>query len=158
MNFPEFRKEIAIFIKQRMLTALVLITVLIGVLFYLPIATFYFLMMLICLLAAWEWCQLAEFNKIYQKLMISSLFGMILLLLAMNYWKNNIFIISTLIQFSLLLSLVWWILAFFLIIAYPDFTVFWRHSKMLRLIFGMLTIVPFGAGILVLRQFNYEDH
>ncbi|WWP00930.1 MAG: phosphatidate cytidylyltransferase [Candidatus Dasytiphilus stammeri] len=141
-----------------MLTALVLISILIGVLFYLPLAIFYFFMMLICILAAWEWCPLAGFNKIYQKFMISSLFGMILLLLAIHSWKNNLVVISTMIKLSLLLSLGWWILAFFLIIAYPDFTGFWRDSKILRLIFGMLTIVPFSAGIVVLRQFNYEVH
>lgn len=141
-----------------MLTALVLITSLIGVLFYLPLAILDFFIMLLCILAACEWCQLAGFDKIYQKLMISILFGIILLILAINSWNNSILIISPIIKSLLLLSLWWWILAFFLIISYPSRAKCWRYSKMLRLIFGMLTITPFGAGILALRQFNYETN
>lgn len=139
-----------------MLTALVLIAILMGVLFYLPIAVFYFFMMLICILAAGEWCQLSGFYQKYQKLMISSLFGIIWLLLIINSWNNTILIISPMIKSLLFLSVWWWILALFLIITYPGLAGFWRNSKILRLIFGMLTITPFGAGILALRQFNYE--
>lgn len=139
-----------------MLTALVLITILIGVLFYLPIAVLYFFIMLVCVLAACEWCQLAGYYQISQKLMICSLFGIILFILTINSWNNTILMISPIIKSLLLLSLLWWIFAFFLIISYPRRAGFWRNSKIWRLIFGMLTITPFGAGILALRQFNYE--
>jgi phosphatidate cytidylyltransferase len=33
---------------------------------------------------------------------------------------------------------------------------FWRNSKVLRLIFGILTIVPFFWGMLALRAWHYR--
>nr|VXZ88397.1 Phosphatidate cytidylyltransferase [Klebsiella pneumoniae] len=44
-----------------------------------------------------------------------------------------------------------WIVALLLVLSYPASAAFWRHSKVLRLIFGILTIVPFFWGMLALR-------
>lgn len=49
---------------------------------------------------------------------------------------------------SLWISLAWWVAALLLVLFYPGSAALWCHSKVLRLIFGLLTISPFfwGAG------------
>ncbi len=56
-----------------------------------------------------------------------------------------------LVEISLWASLGWWIVALLLVLFYPGFAAIWRNSKTLRLIFGVLTIVPFFWGMLALR-------
>ena len=50
----------------------------------------------------------------------------------------------------------WWIVALLLVLSYPASAAFWRHSKVLRLIFGILTIVPFSGACW--RCAHYADN
>lgn len=45
-----------------------------------------------------------------------------------------------------------------MVIFYPKSARFWRHSSLLRLLFGILTIVPFFCGMVVLRSWHYADN
>ena len=49
------------------------------------------------------------------------------------------------VEGSLWASFARWIVALLLVLSYPASAAFWRHSKVLRLIFGILTIVPFSG-------------
>ena len=62
------------------------------------------------------------------------------------------------VEGSLWASFAWWIVALLLVLSYPASAAFWRHSKVLRLIFGILTIVPFFWGMLALRAWHYADN
>ncbi len=56
-------------------------------------------------------------------------------------------------------SLAWWTGALLLVLFYPASATLWRHSRLLRLLFGVLTIIPFFWGMMALRQYHYEsDH
>ncbi|WP_198511673.1 phosphatidate cytidylyltransferase, partial [Bacillus subtilis] len=49
--------------------------------------------------------------------------------------------------------------ALLLVLSYPASAAFWRHSRPLRLLFGVLTLVPFFWGMVALRQYHYDtDH
>ena len=55
--------------------------------------------------------------------------------------------------------LIRWVAALLLVLTYPASAAFWRHSRPLRLLFGVLTLVPFFWGMVALRQYHYEtDH
>ncbi|WP_348245176.1 phosphatidate cytidylyltransferase, partial [Salmonella enterica] len=41
---------------------------------------------------------------------------------------------------------------------YPGSAAIWRNSKPLRLIFGLLTIVPCFWGMLALRAWHYDEN
>lgn len=62
------------------------------------------------------------------------------------------------VEGSLWASFARWIVALLLVLSYPASAAFWRHSKVLRLIFGILTIVPFFWGMLALRAWHYADN
>ena len=63
------------------------------------------------------------------------------------------------VSVPLWLSMGWWIAALLLVLTYPRSAAVWRDSRLLRIIFGILTIVPFFWGMVALRQYGYEqDH
>ncbi len=62
------------------------------------------------------------------------------------------------VEGSLWASFARWIVALLLVLSYPASAAFWRHSKVLRLIFGILTIVPFFWGMLAARRHYADNH
>ncbi len=89
---------------------------------------------------------LAVFTTRSQRVWLAVLCGLLLalmLFLLPEYHRN---IHQPLVEISLWASLGWWIVALLLVLFYPGSAAIWRNSKTLRLIFGVLTIVPFFWG------------
>lgn len=110
------------------------------------------------MLAAWEWGQLSGFTTRSQRVWLAVLCGLLLalmLFLLPEYHRN---IHQPLVEISLWASLGWWIVALLLVLFYPGSAAIWRNSKTLRLIFGVLTIVPFFWGMLALRARHYDEN
>ncbi len=110
------------------------------------------------MLAAWEWGQLSGFTTRSQRVWLAVLCGLLLalmLFLLPEYHRN---IHQPLVEISLWASLGWWIVALLLVLFYPGSAAIWRNSKTLRLIFGVLTIVPFFWGMLALRAWHYDEN
>ncbi|PKH22802.1 phosphatidate cytidylyltransferase [Enterobacterales bacterium CwR94] len=146
-------------LKSRLITAFILIPVVIAALFLLPPAGFAITTLVICMLAAWEWGQLAGFKTRHQRIWIAVLCGLLLalMLFTLPAYQHSADVLR--IQTSLWVALGWWIVALLLVLTYPGSASMWRGSQPLRLLFGVLTIVPFFWGMLALRQFHYDtDH
>lgn len=110
------------------------------------------------MLAAWEWGQLSGFTTRSQRVWLAVLCGLLLalmLFLLPEYHRN---IHQPLVEISLWASLGWWIVALLLVLFYPGSAAIWRNSKTLRIIFGVLTIVPFFWGMLALRAWHYDEN
>ena len=110
------------------------------------------------MLAAWEWGQLSGFTTRAQRVWLAVLCGLLLalmLFLLPEYHRN---IHQPLVEISLWASLGWWIVALLLVLFYPGSAAIWRNSKTLRIIFGVLTIVPFFWGMLALRAWHYDEN
>ncbi|MCD1125070.1 phosphatidate cytidylyltransferase [Jinshanibacter sp. LJY008] len=146
-------------LKSRIITALILIPLVIAALFMLPPLPFAIMTVAICMLAAWEWGQLAGMGTPVQRIMLAALCGVGLFVL---YWPTHIsplpLLLHPVVEGFLLASLGWWVLALLMVLFYPASAQFWKHSRLLRLIFGVLTIVPFFWGMLVLRQYGFEEN
>lgn len=143
-------------LKYRLISALVLIPVVIAALFLLPPGGFALVTLLVCVLAAWEWGQLCGFKTRSQRLTLAIICGLILavMLFITPLYQQTAYL--PVIQFSLWASLAWWIVALALVLFYPESATFWRHSTVLRLLFGLLTIVPFFWGMVALRAWHYD--
>lgn len=145
-------------LKYRLISAFVLIPVVIAALFLLPPAGFAILTLVVCMLAAWEWGQLSGFNTRPQRVWLAVLCGLILA--AMLSWlpeyHHNVY--QPLVEGALWASMGWWIAALLLVLFYPGSAALWRNSKMLRLVFGLLTIIPFFWGMLALRAWHYDEN
>lgn len=145
-------------LKYRLITALILIPLVIAALFLLPPVGFALVTLVVCMLAAWEWGQLAGFASRSQRIWLAILCGFLLalMLLCVPAYHHSVHLL--LVSGPLWASLGWWIAALLLVLSYPGSASLWRHSRLLRLGFGVLTIVPFFWGMMALRQLGYEEN
>ncbi|MDZ7279425.1 phosphatidate cytidylyltransferase [Pantoea eucrina] len=146
-------------LKSRLITAFILIPLVIAALFWLPLSGFAITTIVICMLAAWEWGQLAGLKTRQQRIWLAVVCGLLLaaMLFTLQPYQRDLHQYQ--VEGSLWAALGWWIVALFLVLSYPASAALWRSSRPLRLIFGVLTVVPFFWGMVALRQYHYEsDH
>jgi phosphatidate cytidylyltransferase len=117
-------------LKYRVITAVILITFVLLAIFYLPPQAFLVLTALFFFAAAWEWTNLMGVKKLLPRIiyLLSNVF-----LFFMALW-----IPAPLI---LLIALVWWVLAAFVVIFYPRGAACWHHIAVTSLI-GWLVLLP----------------
>ncbi|MFP9229881.1 phosphatidate cytidylyltransferase [Pectobacterium cacticida] len=142
-------------LKYRLITAFILIPIVIAALFLLPPLGFTLVTLAVCMLAAWEWGQLAGFASYGQRLWLAILCGLLLALMLLSLPAYHYSVHIPQISIALWSSLVWWGIALFLVLFYPASASLWRHSRALRLVFGIMTIVPFFWGMIALRHYHY---
>jgi len=145
-------------LKYRIITALILIPIVIAALFLLPPVGFAVVNIVVCMLAAWEWGQFSGFASRSQRLWLAILCGLLLTAMMWSLPAYQQLDHLALVNGSLWFSLAWWIAAFVLVVAYPGSAALWRNSRTLRLIFGLLTIIPFFWGMLSLRLYGYAEN
>lgn len=144
-------------LKYRLITALILIPLVIAALFMLPPKGFALVTLGVCMLAAWEWGQFAGLGSSAQRLSLAFMCGALLALMTLSLPNYHYSVHLLPIRVSLWVSLAWWCAALLLVLSYPGSAGFWRNSKALRLLFGVLTIVPFFWGMVALRQHHYDS-
>ncbi|TEW56698.1 phosphatidate cytidylyltransferase [Psychromonas sp. RZ22] len=140
--------------KQRIITALVLAPLAIAAIFFLPLKFFTLFAAALFLLASKEWAGFVSKEPSAATLYIFGIIlGVTLIFMPIGaIWggtKPNIYIIS-----GLVIAAIWWCLAFLLVIRYPTSATLWRSSKFIKSIFGLLTLIPFFWGLVVLRSVN----
>ena len=144
--------------KQRIITALVLAPVSIAAIFFLPLKFFMLFAAGIYLLASREWGGFVS-NK--PSTAILYIFGLILGITLMLMPINNIWDATgahLYISAGLSVAALWWCLALLLVVKYPASANLWRASKIIKGLFGLLTLVPFFWALVVLRSVNiYHD-
>ncbi|MCO6551684.1 MAG: phosphatidate cytidylyltransferase [Gilliamella sp.] len=139
---------------HRILAAVVLIPLVVVVLFFVPLPVFSFTIILVCGLAAWEWAQFFHITKKYLKLIFS--FSTVILLSLLYLIPNSIELKIKLNITILSLSVIWWLIALFLVTSYPTTTKYWCNSIAIKLLFAFFTIVPFFISMIELRAINYS--
>ncbi|ACS86749.1 phosphatidate cytidylyltransferase [Musicola paradisiaca] len=143
-------------LKYRLITAVILIPLVIAALFFLSPLGFALVTLAVCMLAAWEWGQFAGFVSNTQRVWLSIICGFILALMLLTLPDYHYSASTPPISISLWISVVWWFGALILVLFYPSSAALWRQSRLLRLGFGLFTIVPFFWGMVSLRQFDYD--
>lgn len=126
-------------LKQRIITALILLPLVLWGLFGLAAEHFAYFVALVIGLGAWEWARLAGFQA--QPVRIAYAFGLVVLTTLIS---------GSLATAVLYLSLIWWCLATALVLSYPASAKFWS-AQWVRLIIGVLTLVPLSEALIVIR-------
>ncbi|QOI11307.1 phosphatidate cytidylyltransferase [Blochmannia endosymbiont of Colobopsis nipponica] len=143
-------------LKIRLITSFILIIFIVGILFFFSLTEFAWSAWIICSLSFWEWRILAGLSSNFYKIcwiitcMLLSLF--IMIIFVFNYPFDAVWLFN----YSMHVAFVWWIIAFFLILFYPYSSIFWRNFSTIRLLFGILTIIPFLESVLILRKYQYD--
>jgi len=129
-------------LRQRIITACVLIPVVILGVFYLPISSFSLAVAIILSLAAWEWSLLAGLSEIWQRI----------LYIGLLWWGFSMTQLL-LVKVTLWISLVWWLLVFCLILRYPNV-----NKKLFRgrvsCLLSFFVFIPFLIGLNALHKMS----
>lgn len=128
-------------LKQRILTALILIPMVLAILFYMPAPAFCVLTGFITLGAAWEWTNLMQLTKTSQRFIY---------LATVTAGFLGAFFIP--LEFLFAIAFAWWVCAFVLVTIYPRMTNWWRSSIFWRGLMGMMVLVPCWAAINYIRN------
>lgn len=143
-------------LNARIITAIILITLVIAALFFLPPNLFGYVIIVICSLAAWEWSQFIGWTVQIKRIISAVLFGICLLGLQLSFQDLSQLTTEPLIFYILSAGLVWWLVAIILVVTFPTSARFWSQSVILKILFGVLTILPFYCGMLVLKSVDYH--
>lgn len=128
-------------LKQRVLTALVLIPIALWGFFYLEGGSFAIFIGLVVTLGAWEWARLVGLED-GSRVGYAAVHAALLIVL----WN-----MPSLARFIVLLGVVWWSFAWLLVIGFPDTTKYWKNNNYKYLI-GFLILVPAWQGLVLLKQ------
>ena len=134
-------------LKQRVLTAVVLAAVFVGVLFLFPPVVFAFFVAAVMIVAAWEWANLCHLIRLPSRVAYVAVIAVTtLVLLALHeltYWVE--------LEQILIFSCVWWAVALLLIQGYPSSVVLWR-SVWVRMEMGGCVLIPALLSLIHLRN------
>ncbi|MGR6980856.1 phosphatidate cytidylyltransferase [Testudinibacter sp. P27/CKL/0425] len=144
-------------LKQRILSAAVLLLFVILALVWFSPYAFALTVAAIVVLGVWEWCQFARHKNDVWRWLITALAAcaLFLVIFSARYQINAGVILTANSSWLLLAALLWWAVAFVLVLGYPDSAKYWQRPKLLQLIFGFFTLIPFLLALLALRLYNY---
>ncbi|SEI42372.1 phosphatidate cytidylyltransferase [Azotobacter beijerinckii] len=129
-------------LKQRILTALVLLPLALAGFFLLEGVAFALFIGAVVTLGGWEWARLAGFAGQSARLGFAASVAALLVLL---YW------VPVLAAGVMLLGILWWLLAVPLVLNYPQSAPCWEGAGR-RLAIGLLILLPAWQGLLLLKQ------
>ncbi|OOF44317.1 phosphatidate cytidylyltransferase [Rodentibacter trehalosifermentans] len=146
-------------LKERVLSAIVLIAVVLCALFL--FSPFYFALALglVATLGVWEWTQFARFKQSLVRLCIAAFLGafIFLWLFTEGDYLNAGRVFEAYLPLLLMNAVGWWMLSLLLVITYPASAKYWGKNKPLQLLFAFSTLIPFIAAVLRLRLDNYTQ-
>ena len=129
-------------LKQRIITALILLPVALAGFFLLDGQWFALFIGAVITLGAWEWARLAGLQT--QKLRIAYALVVVILL-------GWLYRFPQLAVPVLALGVLWWVFAIWAVLRYPASADTWR-AQPVRLLIGLLILLPAFQGLLLLKQ------
>ncbi len=137
-------------LKQRIVTAVLIVAALLAALFFLPATGLIGLFAAAVLMAAWEWSDLSGFEP------LTARFGYVVIcaaVMAVGVWQVDLFDTpdAEMMREILVAACVWWAVALLWVKGYPVSAQLWG-SSLLRAIIGLLVLVPAWLALSWLRQ------
>lgn len=134
-------------LKQRVLTALVLLPIAIGGFFLLEGGIFAAFIGAVVSLGAWEWARLSGLVSQAARVGYAAVIAFLLLLC----WQ-----LPQLALAILPMAVAWWVFAALLVMTYPESAHYWR-STWRRLLIGVAILVPAWQGLVLLKQWPLNN-
>ncbi|RUO65554.1 phosphatidate cytidylyltransferase [Pseudidiomarina planktonica] len=148
-------------LKQRIITALVLLPLALYCVFLLPLAGFAIFAQVLLMLGAWEWSPLMGLHRLSSRIAYTLLVGVIISSLTYitpitDLWHPEGLGLVKSMLYPIIAGGVWWVIALGLIVNYPSSRRMWSRSRIIVGIFGLLTLVPAWAALVAIRSIEYE--
>lgn len=145
-------------LKERVLSAIVMIAMVLVGLIWLPPLFFTFLLCVVFVAAMWEWAQFAGFKRPLPRAIVAMVTICLLffpILSGADYIRAGRILTDETIPL-LFAGCLWWVVALYFVLTYPDSAKRWTKSAVIKFLFGLCTLVPFFIGILALRFYHYS--
>jgi len=141
-------------LKQRIITAIVLVGIVGTGIFFLPLAGLAVLFGLLVSIAAWEWAGMAGFSSVVARLGYTVLIA--LCIFASAHYSQ---ILSAVPKFEMVRDILgagclWWAVALLWVRGFPSSAIIWRTS-FVRMLMGVMTLVPAWVAVIYLRQHEH---
>lgn len=136
---------------QRVLTALVLAPLMLAGIYLLPADGFSAFIGAIVVLGAWEWANLAGYQRMTSRIGLGALTAGVLILLT---WVQSATPVTWLTL--TLWSLLWWALALALVVTYPGSQIVIRR-RWVRLLIAIPVLLPLWLGLNVLKAHDQAN-
>lgn len=134
-------------LKQRILTALVLLPVALAGFFLLDGWAFALFVGAVIVLGAWEWARLAGFTSQTSRLSFAALVGLLLV---------GLYVCPFLSVWVLGFGLGWWLLAVGLVAGFPASSRYWQ-GRFRRSLIGLLILLPAWQGLVLLKSWTHAN-
>ncbi len=148
-------------LKQRILTAIVLLPLTIAAIFYLPMEWFSVAVALVMLVGAWEWGPLMGFQSTTARMGYVGLIAAIIGTVSTQIPTATVWGFDGHLADGYLITMgiacLWWIASLVLIVRYPESKSFWSQSTVIKGIMGILSLVPAWMAILAIRTQQSAD-
>ncbi len=146
-------------LKQRIITALILAPLALFAILFLPLFGFQIAIAGVVAIGAYEWANMSGILPRVQKatyalFILACCFGLIHLVPTDLIWYQGQ--LNEVYSYLLGVACIWWVVSLLMILAYPRFSSIWRNSKMIRALFGMLTLIPTWVAVISLRSHMYN--
>jgi len=129
-------------LKQRIITALILLPIALCGFFLLEGAGFALFIGLVVTLGAWEWARLAGFAGQFARVVYAAVVAMLLFLM---------YILPGVAPWVLGAAVLWWGVATYLVLTYPQTSGHWS-SVASKLVIGLLVLLPAWQGLVYIKH------
>jgi phosphatidate cytidylyltransferase len=128
-------------LKQRIITAIILIPIFLFLLFTLTPPWFLFLMSLVTVGAAWEWTNLMQLQTLVARLIY--VFLMVFMLMGAIFVP---------VPLMLMVAVIGWVIAIPFIFLYPRLNYCWNKGVIIRGLLGFFVLIPCWAALNFIRN------
>ncbi|QSX38305.1 phosphatidate cytidylyltransferase [Shewanella sedimentimangrovi] len=144
-------------LKQRIITAIWLIPLVLGGIFYVPSDVFSWALLAVFLIAAKEWGGIIDSRCQVTQWSFTLTMGVLLLALNLFVPIESVWMGTRLHPVFLAITyigILWWVVSLMLVVSYPKSGKLWHKSPMLKSMFGQLTLVPCFTALLALKALS----
>lgn len=146
-------------LKERFLTAMVLIPLALAAIFLLPLFWFATVCLIVLVMAAWEWSPLMGVHHTLGRLAYCALVAICIALTPFITPLEQIWFNKTLNPayfWPALIGGAWWVSSFFLVANYPKSHCLWAKNRAYVALIGLLILVPTWSALVSLRALYYS--
>jgi phosphatidate cytidylyltransferase len=129
-------------LKQRIITACILLLILLVAVLGFSVTLFQIFVAAVLALAAWEWSRLSGIEQLSIRVIYIGVFLVLLYLIRINKDSANLLISA---------GILWWLLALVMIKLYPHCTQAWHRTPLL-LAMGLAVLLPSWLSLIYLRD------
>ncbi|CAB0149817.1 Phosphatidate cytidylyltransferase [Pseudidiomarina piscicola] len=146
-------------LKQRLITALILLPLALYAVFGLALEWFAVVITVVMLGAAWEWSPIMGLKRQASRWAYTGSVAVALIALqwwfpVTEIWQNEQ--LQPVYFWLMVAGGAWWAIATLLVLNYPNSRRLWSRTRSIVGVFGYLTLIPAAAGMFAVRSLNYQ--